>query len=268
MTAHPARAMAAPILLAFCTQAAHAQALESMATYDNFNVPSLDMNKWLEGERMRANSDGGLNMRVAEVGQRHTDVGITNAGWSLPLARTARVSQLKATITVNGFEVVGCASNTTPSAARARLIGTFFNTGNPIDNSRVGDMLAQVEIARRSNSTDPEGILRITGTLHVCEDVECDIARQVGTSVPLGTVALGMPVTVSLEWDKVGKRFVYGRDGTESGTIAYTQTDYTQTSRGLKALNVSARPANCTTGATKAVMDARFQQFQVNTTGR
>jgi hypothetical protein len=260
------RVLAATSVLALAGQAA---AVESMAVYDDFNAAPLAASKWFDGEKNRTHANGTLSLRSRDYGLNHLDTGRFDGGMSLTLARPARVSQMKATVVVNSMEVGGCAGNATPSQVRARLAGTFFNTGNPVEGTMIGDLLAQVVVGRVSTSGDAPGVLQVYGAASVCEDAECVSARAVGPTVNLGTVALGQAVTVQMEWDKTNSRFTFTRDnGAAGGQIAYTQSDDSNPSRAFRILQVKTQPANCTAVPTVAAMDANFSQFQVNTTGR
>ena len=84
----------------------------------------------------------------------------------------------------------------------------------------VGDVIAQIRVARFSNSSDAPGVLRVQGVASLCTSPDCGFASPVGNVVELGTVAVGTPTVLQLEWDQGGQAFRFSRDGV-TGTVGY-----------------------------------------------
>jgi hypothetical protein len=89
----------------------------------------------------------------------------------------------------------------------------LFNVSTPTPGSMVNDVIAQVRLYRTGTRTDPAGLMRVQGILSICTTADCISAATVGNFVDLGTAMVGTPVTVSMQWDKPGKTFYFGREG-------------------------------------------------------
>lgn len=262
---------ASALALAAMATVGTAWAQEKPALYDNFQALNLDPARWVEGERSRTIGSNNLRLLHRDWGSTASDSGSTTGpSWSETLARGAAVTQLRATLKVNAIDLTGCANNPTSTNVRARVIGSFFNTGNRSSGSSVGDVLAQVWAVRHSNSADAPGVLRVEGWVGVCTSSDCNSNVQVGTTVPLGTVNVGTNVTMQVDWDRANKQFLFSRDKGAPTAVSYAGLD-DSADPGSIFKNVSTRitVANCASGPrTVGYIDARFDNVQVNTAGK
>ncbi|MBQ0936804.1 hypothetical protein [Ideonella paludis] len=240
-------------------------ALESFASYDKFNAAPIDASKWASFERIRKIKSGTLNHVQRDWGTTQSDAGTQGVSFGTSLTDPSRVTQLKATVKVASIEASGCSANPSASAARARLIGTFFNTGAPVSGSMQGDVLAQVWVGRFSNSVDAPGTLQVGGGVFVCQNSDCSLTTTIGTFSNLGTATLGQNVTLQLEWDKAAKTFTAVRDGTVNSSVSYTVSDSIAPGNHFKQVATRTDTAACLSGPrTTAAIDATFDNVAVN----
>ena len=253
--------LALPALLA----AAPAQAVEPFKIYDRFTDKPISPLRWQEGERIRTIKNGSLQLMQRTWSLPFSDVGLFATNWQLDFQNQPAITAIKARVTVDALETAPCPTNGSIGDARARIIGGFFNVGVPTPGSQVGDAIAQVRLFRASNSADPAGLLRLQGLLSICSNADCSGATTVGNIVDLGTVALGTPTTIGLQWDKAGKTFYFSREGATTGTVAYAQSDSSLPSLMFRQLSTRVNVPNCFSApAVSAVVDARFDNVSVN----
>ena len=214
------------IFLLVCFVGISAQAQNPWVLYDNFNSAFMDIEKWTSSD-----SRGGGVVLLETVRELHgnrlllaaraygntvpisdppeeppsmgTRPGDVNAGFGL----TQVFQSLKVSVKVNQAQATGCPDfNATPSAARARLLGFYFNATNPSATSgnRIGDVLAQVRIIRSSDSTNKPQILEVWVDVARCTDTTCGNATNDGLlPVQLGNINLGQWATIQIDWDNV-----------------------------------------------------------------
>ena len=126
-------------------------------------------------------------------------------------------------------------------------------------------MIAQVRILRFSNSTDPAGLLRVQGIVNLCTTADCNSAAPIGNVVDLGTVMVGTPTTVQIQWDKPGKTFYFSRDGATPGTVAYADSDASPPSLPFKQLSTRVNVPSCQSAPrASSMVDALFDNVFVN----
>ena len=176
-------ALAFPLALAV----APAQALEPFKIYDGYSDRQIDPARWSDHEKVREIKGGAMRpMRTYGLG--NSDAGATPTNWHSNLAPVApSLAELKATITVTALETNGCPSNPAVGDARARIMGSFFNTVATTGGTQLDDAIAQVRLYRASNSADPAGLLRVQGILSICTTADCNATTIVGNIVDLGT---------------------------------------------------------------------------------
>jgi hypothetical protein len=80
---------------------------------------------------------------------------------------------MRATLTPRTMTASACAANSTPSLARGRLFGFFFNAGDPNPGTNYNDVFAGIQVYRASNSTDGTGVLRVSSFIGQCTDDSC-----------------------------------------------------------------------------------------------
>ena len=257
----------AAVLAALGVCASAVSALEPLKIYDRFEDKPLDPARWFEWERVREIRGAGvLRLMQRSWGLTASDSGLTFQNWNSSLTNALSVTALRARVNVTALETNACPSNPAIAQARARIAGTFFNVGTPTPGSQVGDALAQIRLTRFSNSTDPAGVLRVQGLLAICTSADCAAAGVVGNIVDLGTVAVGTPTVVQMQWDRGGKTFTFARDnGAFSGTVAYTDDDTSPPSSPFKHLGTRADLPNCQSAPpVSAQLDVKFDNVQVN----
>lgn len=253
-------------LAALCLAAPSAQALESLALYDDFGAPTLDPQHWAADLQSRGVEGEALRLRWRGRGGSASDSGTALMdGRRVSIARALPVTKLRANVRVTALELTGCAANPTPTSVSAGIGGLFFNTGNRGSGSSVGDVAATLWATRDSASADAPGVLRVQGRIFLCTDRHCDAMSQLGSTVDLGAVASGTGVLLQLEWDRANKRFLFSRDGGPAAPLAYTLDDSADPGRQYKSLMAATTIANCASGPRAlGAIDARFDKVAVN----
>lgn len=214
------------IFLLVCLVGISAQAKNSWVLYDDFNSEFMDVERWtssdsrgagvilletvreLHGNRLHLAARAYGNTvpispppnPVPFMGNRPGDV---KAGFGL----TQVFKSLKVSVKVNEAQATGCPDfNATPTTARARLIGFYFNATKPTPTpgNRIDDVLAQVRIQRSSNSTAKPQILEVWVDVVRCTDATCGNVSNDGLPpVQLGYINLGQWATIQIDWDGV-----------------------------------------------------------------
>jgi hypothetical protein len=106
---------------------------------------------------------------------------------------------MSGTVTMRSASATPCATNETPSVARARLFGYFFNVGSAVPTSHIDDVFATVQLYRSSTSPYPPGTLRVAGIVGRCTDASCNRFETLGTA-SMGTVEVDTPLRLSMYW--------------------------------------------------------------------
>jgi hypothetical protein len=255
------------ILAALCAAAgAPALALEPFRVYDQFTDPGINPDRFLAAERLLHANNGGLVVMQRSWPLATSDFGVGFSNWAENFANPGAITAIRTRVNVRTIEVSSCPTNPGIANSRARIIGAFFNAGTPQPGSQVDDVTAQVRINRASNSADPAGLMRVQGLLQRCTNVDCSTTLVIGNVVDLGTVSVGQPTVIEMQWDKGGKTFHFGRDrGAFSGTVAYTESDAMPPSNLFRQLSTRVDLPNCMSAPrTPAAVDARFDNVQVN----
>lgn len=256
-------AIAAALLLAGGSAAAQ----EAYTSWDTFGVPEIRFDRWLFGERVRVVKAQTLAMVQRDYGDQIGDTGRRSQSWGHTFDEPARITQMRALVTVNSYEATGCGANPTSSVTIARLVGDYFNTGAPTPGSQVNDVIGQIRLIRQSNSADPAGVLRVEGAIDQCTTPDCSSSISLGL-VPLGTVNTGTVVKLQIEWDEPGDRFHFRKDNDAVQTLTYSVPDSAAPGVPSKSLGLRTGVANCLSGPrTAAGMDATFDYVQVNASG-
>lgn len=258
------------LALAWLCSAAGAGAQEAYTLYDDFQLPPIDSARWVDFERSRVLSGEALSMVLREWGGTGSDADRLGISWGENITRAWPVTQLKAQLRVNAVEVIGCAANPASSRARARLIGTFFNTGVPTPGSFVGDVMAQVYLLRDSESVDAPGVLKVEGNAFVCTSSDCATSTLLGSTQSLGTVEVGQNIVLQLEWDKATKKFTFLRDnGAQTASVTYSVSDQIAPGNSFKGLGLRTDLENCASGPrVYGAIDVRYDNVSVNTKGK
>jgi hypothetical protein len=245
------------------------KAAETYASYDNFTgTTRLDPARWMFPERSRVVKGGVLSMIQRDIGHQTADTGSLNTSFGTNVDNPSTITQLRASMTVNAYEMLACDSNGTETSIQARLGGAFFNMGSAAPTSRINDVLAFVRMSRSTASPDGEGVLRVTGDIFQCTVEDCNSATITLGSVDLGTVAVGQTLSVRVEWDQPRKRFSFYRGSDPVQRVSYVVDDSFAPFQDFKQLGTRTIVANCLSGPRAAgFVDAKFDNFSVNQSG-
>jgi hypothetical protein len=243
---------------------------EPYALYEDFSSPTLDQTRWTGGERVREVKGGAMYFFQRDWGATTADTGGQFVSWGDDISVPGKVTQLRARLRVNAIELTPCAANPVLAYSRARILGTFFNTGNPLSGNYVGDVLAQVRVGRFSNSADAPGVLRVQGLIVMCTNADCSASTLLGSVVELGTTSVGSNVEVQMEWNKAQKKFVFANlTGAVTGEVPYTLSDGAGPARPLHAIGTRIDAPNCASGPRgMGSIDANFDFVSVNRNAR
>ncbi len=220
---------------------------DSMTLFDDFNKNKGAINalKWV-GQENESDTDNRVireGVRQIKGQQLHLGVcargtcvscGDTGSKWGMTRLKTrdlVGVTALKTTVKVNKVTLVGGTANTAPAIARARLLGYFFNDGTSTGaGDATGDVYAYICLGKASNSATAPNKVDIQGYVFRCKDAACNSQDTVGsTPVSLGTVPIGQPVTLYVEWDQTNHKFIFqkikGQTLRKTQEISYSLTD-------------------------------------------
>lgn len=249
-------------------------AAQSLVAFDNFDASTaISPTRWF-GEEGRAN--GAIRteaQRAIVTGQLRLlskgygdNTGATGTGLvrnSVVFAKSSAITTIRSTVTVRSVSVGACSANTSPSVARARVFGFFFNAGTPQNGSNFNDVVAGIQVMRASNSTDAAGVLRVQAFVGQCSDDNCGTTTSLG-SLDLGTVALNTPVQLQVGWNAAGNAFTFQRDAQALVSIPYTVSDAMAPATASKRLDVGAVLARCSGSRVAASATADFDDVQTN----
>jgi hypothetical protein len=259
-----------------CCGVAQAQGLEPLKLYDDFNADSLDPLRWFGAEQVRVIKGNKLNLMQRNWPSATSNFGATPFSYNEGFRNPEAITAIKAKVTVNALEVSSCAANATVGESRVRLSGAFFNVGTASPPSAVNDMIAQIRVIRRSDSTDAARVLRVEGVVTQCTNSDCSMGVDIGSIVELGTVHIGAPVTLEMQWDAPNDRFLFSRDdGKMTGSVVYGAFQNALTGEPIqdssppgspnKSLSTRMFLPNCSSGPRiSGMVDASFDNVFVN----
>ena len=263
------------IILLTVLLGAAVRAEERLVLYDNFHSEFLDETKWsgnqtISGatilEYVREIRRDGLTLSNRAFGNRSSDSGTSVATIRLCSASfPGEVTASRVSIKVEDVEVTGCPSNSTPTQAKASLVGFFFNTAGSPYNGVQNNVLGTVEIVRLSNSADKEHVLEVRGGFVHCTDPDC-LTVDVANAKKLGNVKLGHWATVQVKWDRDNEGFIFKLDWKPPQFISYSSYQweiYPPSARTI-CLQSQDRIANCTAARQMGLVDADFDYIFVN----
>lgn len=255
-----------PLALVASLVAGGAQAAEPYAVYDGFNTGTqINTSRWNQIDLSRRVNNGQLVLRQRNIGNQISDSSTLDTNHSMSFDEPDLITQMKSEITVTEWAATACTHNPTPSEARARLLGSFFNVGTPVPGSQLNDVLAQIRVYRRTNSALPAGTLNVEGLLLQCTNADCTTTSVIGAIQDLGTTTVGTMVRAQIDWDKPNKTFLFTRDTNPPVSVSYTQSDTALPGNRFKGLQTRTILANCFSGPrTEATIEARFDNVAVN----
>lgn len=240
-------------------------AQEAYFGYDAFPAPQISFDKWLFGERTRQIVGGSLIMFQRDYGDQASDSGTRRSIWPIDLRNPQPVRQLRASVMMTQYDVVGCAHNGSPTNVQARVIGKFFNVGSPVEGDETGDVIALARLIRRSNDAAGPGVIAVQGLAVQCTNADCTASSVLGSVQDLGTVALNTFVRLAIEWDPAVKTFYFQRDSQPKASVTYAVDDVNPPGLRFQRLDTRTETANCLSGVqTTATVGAKFDAVQVN----
>lgn len=245
----------------------------ALVSYDDFSLSYIQPSRWygeegkqyggIRAENQRLIVGGQLRMQARGWSDNFSNTGTSTVRNSEIIQKSSAVNTLRATLTPRTVVATGCTANNSPSLARGRLFGFFFNAGQPIPGSNYNDVFAGIQVYRASNSTDDANVLRVSSFIGQCADDSC-IASTVLNSADMGTTTVGTPIALQVGWDPANNRFTFQRDAQTAINLAYTVSDAEAASFPVKRLEISNQVAHCTASrpAANAIID--FDNVQTN----
>jgi hypothetical protein len=258
--------------------ASSVRALEPFALYDDFSSTFINEVKWSGADSHSTGADILESVRQIQRGVLHivnttyadmsSNTGDSSGTTILEFTDGDKITAIKATVQVNSIEATGCSGNTTHNTnARARLGGTFFNTGAPTPGSYLNDVFAFIGIQLRSDSTDKPGILEVIGRVVQCNDSNCFSNTKLYEQI-LGTIKVKKKTDLIIQWDKTNHQFIFQFGSGKSAvsvSFTYTVSDTSPSGADSKRVDVAHRVAKCTAEPrTVAFVDANFDNVFVN----
>jgi len=254
-----------------------ATAVPAVALYDDFSAPLVDPDKWFGAERsggggilaeaVRLIQANGLRLSSRSYGATDSDVERGHGSFQLVFPDANSIHAIRAKVQVVNVQSVGCAANASPTQAAAVIGGFFFNSGTPTPGDSTGDVIVGINVARLSDSTDGPQVLEIFGSAVQCTNADCSAQTSLpGAPVPLGKIAVGVPVRLFIAWDKSKKRFLFQRGINAMVALPYVVSDNAPPSNALKGLGLVELVAACTSAPRPAAMvNALFDHVEVGT---
>ena len=260
-----------------------AEALEPLKRYDTFEQSAINSDKWvgsqfeapsrfggsfLELVRKTTQEEHNLRILSRSIGQTFFNGGNSLSLFRLGFTRPDTITAIRSRVQVRNAESTGCpySLNPTPSMATAQIFGFFFNTGTPTpETGGYLDVIAGVQVQRRSDSIDPPDILEISYFVNHCSDFDCVNISPLGGGA-LGKVKTGEWVRLLLQWDKGQHRFIFQRDTQPPKFVTYQGfSDATPPGIQLKTIGADHFIANCVADPRPVGMvDALFDNVFVN----
>lgn len=245
-------------------------ALEPFALYDDFTGDQIDPAKWVQVgnpapalEIVRRSGGNNLHLLSRTHGDTGSDVGRTQSSVRVGFINPNAVTAIKARAKVRDFEVSGCNTNSASGRVRGpRISGFFFHTDafDFVDGA-VGDVLAAIEVRRETTSNDPP-LLR--AFVFLCLDSDCNAVDTLA-SADLGTIAVGEPTMLTLQWFPEANGFLVERDNQGLIYLPYEVSNVGPPIVAQKRLGVTARAPNCTSSPRPvSFIDVVFQKVFVN----
>ena len=246
---------------------------QALTLYDDFNVKPINPAKWSGSEGSAgpaapntetARKLAGKQLSISLTLWGRTDSNTGNAGNQsnrLAVTNPVPVTTIQADVTVKSAKVVGCAANTTSTRARAQVLGAFFNDGTSTGaGDRTGDIIAGTQSVRDSLLGD-----RIEGFITRCTNAGCTIITNPASVTFIASWVQGVANTLSVQWDKPNKQFIYILNGSEQHNLTYTFTDTNGPVVDFKQVAANNSAASCLGPAPRAsaIMKALFDNVML-----
>ena len=186
-------------------------------------------------------------LRTSNTGYQWGD---TTANFANPLA----IKSVTADVKVTNIVEQACAANP-ELGGNATIYAMFFNdgSGNPNNNLAASFLLGHI-------SSDPANQLDVMAQM--------SLGYTPLVTIGLGTVAMGTPITATVQWDQPNHQFVisWTNDTTQqttTGNIPYTYSDTMPPVSPNNTLSLNVFPANCTANDTWVYVDATFDNVYI-----
>jgi len=247
---------------------------QAQVIFDPFTGPKIDPNTWhgfedagdtgtSNTETARSIQNGQLQMSLTSYGTTASNSGQAGfASTRLRLNNPGGLSVLVVQATVTQATAQACAANTSPSEARVRLLGAFFNDGSSTGpNDRTGDVLAEVQMILDSKAGP---IFDLTALR--CADSQCASTNLIGSVQFVTTWVTGQKRMIVLAWDAPNNQFLgfvdFQQPNQEMHVVPYgVLSDAKPPVFDLKGPAITTAMANCTAGRTTSQMTALFDNF-------
>jgi len=274
------RTLAGAVILLFSLLSVPVFAIETLSLYDNFSSSAINFTKWTGSTYdaldlynsvvIYAAGDGKLRMQARGYGFR-TSSGVkdgrsTNNSLRFRRSDPNLIRAIKATAKVNSAVASGCpTAGSEVTQSRFQLGGYFFNAGGGEPGRATNDVLARIEVRRLSNSTVANQ-LDVRGAVWRCLDTECAITQALFDQ-QIGTILVGQPVNLLLQWDPPTNRFLFQVDANPIMSYTYTFADAVppQNFFDKKTIGIDHYVANCVATQTQAFMSVDVDDVFVNT---
>jgi hypothetical protein len=208
-----------------------------------------------------------LVMGTRREGGTASNVGFAGARHRLTFTNALAIDQIEADLTVQDLALSGCATNPAqPSRVINAIFLNRFNDGSGGPGNMTGDHLVTVNASRSSDSSDPEGVLRLQGAILRCIDPTCSNAFSIpGGVVNLpATVSVGETFTLRVIWDAPNNQFLVGvGDGPDVALVYAAAANQKPAGVAFADIRTQLVAANCTSGPT--VTDTMFAVREVRT---
>ena len=233
--------------------------------YDSFNRPVIDPQKWDPAggwsdntfEMVREIRGGHLRLGQRTYGNRWADNGSEFDISQVSFKNPETITSLGTRVVVTHADRLSCANNSFLSDPEVQLIGNFFHTGEPSNDT------GNIDASMRIVFTAPNAPLTVRLSVQI-----------VGVSefggVDLGTVKVGEEVFLFVRWDRANGRFVGGMKKvgvapvTASIPYAYALDDSIPPVFPYKGISVRNNAANCFATPTFSSMEAFFDDAMIN----
>jgi hypothetical protein len=250
---------------------------QALMLYDDFNVKPINPAKWTgsEGnagpaapntETARKLAGKKLYISLTTWGRTDSNTGTAgNQSNRLSVTNPVPVTTIQADVTVKSVKVVGCTANTTPTRSRAQVLGGFFNDGtSPGAGDRTGDILAGIQSTRDTLVGNP-----IEAFITRCTNAGCTTSTTVFFVTFTASWVQGVSNTMSVQWDKPNKQFIYTLNpggSQEQHILAYTFSDANPPVVDFKQVAAGNSAASCLGPAPRAyaTMKALFDNVMLN----
>ncbi len=214
---------------------------QKLELFEDFESKYIDPDKWVgaegagtgvlileSGRLLKAEPTygyRGLDLIQRAYANMANNTGASSASTGLYFRDGRDLRTIQATIQVKKIQMATCSTNAaTVSESRARMGGTFFNTGTPFPNgSYQNDVFAYISLVRTS-SDSPSDPLSIVAKVFICDDENCINTTPIG-SADLGSVAVNQKVKLRLTWEPDKNRFVFQKGKGAELSINYSVSD-------------------------------------------